>query len=431
MTIKFAKTFLVLFFVTGFFVTAVGKSFADEATTTINALKAKIAEQNALIKQLDAEIAATQQQIDESQSQQKTLKGAISTLDAERKKVLAQINVTQQKISMKQLEVESLGLSITDKNNSIQKSSLGLSQTIRNMDLMESGTMVSMLLNSKNLSEVWNVIEETGVIGAALKTHLGELKNLKQDLEKNKAEAEAIRQDLVTLNKELAGRKKIAEAARADKQKLLAETKNQESEYQKLLKKQLADKDAFEQELLSFESQLNFAIDPSKLPQTGTGILHWPLDFIKITQYFGNTDFATKNPQVYNGMGHNGIDLKASIGTSVKAALNGTVKGVGDTDTVCPRTSYGKWIFIEHSNGLSTIYAHLSAFAVKAGDQVSTSQIIGWSGNTGYTTGPHLHFGVYATQGVKIMSRQSKICNGVYTMPIADFKAYLNPLSYL
>jgi len=98
---------------------------------------------------------------------------------------------------------------------------------------------------------------------------------------------------------------------------------------------------------------------------------------------------------------------------------------------VCPGASYGKWVLVRHTNGLSTLYAHLSVISVSVGDQISGSSVIGYSGNTGYSTGPHLHFTVYATQGVEIMDRKSRVCGGIYTMPIADLRAYLNPLSYL
>ncbi|HEY4508236.1 MAG TPA: M23 family metallopeptidase, partial [Candidatus Paceibacterota bacterium] len=109
----------------------------------------------------------------------------------------------------------------------------------------------------------------------------------------------------------------------------------------------------------------------------------------------------------------------------------GTVKGAGNTDTVCPGASYGKWVLIEHANGLSTLYAHLSLIKVSEGQEVATGETVGYSGETGYATGPHLHFTVYATQGVRIMNRKSAVCGGTYRMPIADLKAYLNPLKYL
>jgi murein DD-endopeptidase MepM/ murein hydrolase activator NlpD len=153
---------------------------------------------------------------------------------------------------------------------------------------------------------------------------------------------------------------------------------------------------------------------------------------VRITQYFGNTPFSTANPQIYNGHGHSGVDLAASPGTPIKAARGGTILGTGNTDVTCPGASYGKWVFIKHDDGLSTLYAHLSTFAVSKGQTVTRGQVIGYSGTTGYATGPHLHFAVFASSGSEIASFASKSCAGkTYTMPVGDLSAYLNPLSYL
>ena len=106
--------------------------------------------------------------------------------------------------------------------------------------------------------------------------------------------------------------------------------------------------------------------------------------------------------------------------------------GAGDTDKTCQGASYGKWILIEHDNGLSTLYAHLSLIKVSEGQIVTTSQLIGYTGNTGYSTGPHLHFTVYASQGVKVGSLKSKVAGcGTYYLPLASPNSYLNPLNYL
>ena len=76
----------------------------------------------------------------------------------------------------------------------------------------------------------------------------------------------------------------------------------------------------------------------------------------------------------------------------------------GNTDLVPGCYSFGKWVMVIHGNGLSTLYSHLSSIDIMKGQQVNTKQILGLSGMTGYATGPHLHFGVYATEGTQIMT---------------------------
>jgi murein DD-endopeptidase MepM/ murein hydrolase activator NlpD len=85
---------------------------------------------------------------------------------------------------------------------------------------------------------------------------------------------------------------------------------------------------------------------------------------------------------------------------------------------------------IKHENGLSTIYGHLSVISVSQGQSLSTGDLVGYSGNTGYTTGPHLHISVYATEGVRIEQYvNSRGCKQA-VIPLADTKAYLDPMLY-
>ena len=85
---------------------------------------------------------------------------------------------------------------------------------------------------------------------------------------------------------------------------------------------------------------------------------------------------------------HEGVDLVAAPGTSIFAAADGVVKGAE------PKGRYGNWIEIEHAGGIATVYGHLSGFApgIRPGAQVRQSDVIGYVGTTGRTTGPHVHF---------------------------------------
>lgn len=94
---------------------------------------------------------------------------------------------------------------------------------------------------------------------------------------------------------------------------------------------------------------------------------------------------------------HSGQDYAASFGTSVFAAADGTVSFSGISGSLT--SGYGNLIQIQHTNGLTTYYAHLSSRLVSSGDTVKQGQVIGKVGSTGSSTGPHLHFEVRTESG--------------------------------
>lgn len=107
------------------------------------------------------------------------------------------------------------------------------------------------------------------------------------------------------------------------------------------------------------------------------GDLEWPLRGVLYTR------FGRKGKEA-----HDGIDLAAPLGTPIKAARSGTVIYAGE------QRGYGLIAIIEHANGLTTLYAHNRELRVKTGQQVSDGQVIATVGESGRTTGPHLHFEV-------------------------------------
>ncbi|TSC58631.1 MAG: peptidase M23 [Parcubacteria group bacterium Greene0416_79] len=396
---------------------------------TLSELREKIEERSRAIAELEKEITGYQDELSKTAKEAQSLQSAIRKINLEQKKLVADITLTQSRISAATLAIDELVAGISTNEDKITRSMGAIAHTLRTVNRLESATLFEAMLSNARLSILWDDINALKRFDSEVRRALTEVREVKTDLETQKAKTEKKRGELAALKNELSDRRKILAGSKREKDRLLGATKSTEANYRKIIAERFALRNSFEQELLQFESQLRFEIDPSALPKTGTGILAWPLSAVAITQYFGNTEFARAGG--YKGRGHNGIDLRAPIGTRVRAVLGGTVVGVGDTDTVCPGASYGKWVLIEHGNGLSTLYAHLSLLRVSHGQAVNTGESIGYSGETGYATGPHLHLTVYATQGVRVMQRKSAVCRGAYTMPVADLKAYLNPLSYL
>ncbi len=398
----------------------------------VDQLQQKINEHNTTIQQLNAEIDKYQSELNKTSAQAKTLQNAVKTLDLTSKKLNTDLKVTNEKINSATLQLKQLSNDINAKSSAIDKNKAALSEAVRSLSEADQASFIETLLTYDNISTFWNHVTTLEQFQTEVADKVNQLKELKQGLETNKQKTESKKVELTSLQGQLSDQKQSVEVTKSTKTQLLTETKNKESNYQKILTDKLATKAALEKELSQYESQLKLIIDPNSIPKVKAGILTWPTVSRIVTQEFGDTDFARKHTQAYNGKGHNGIDIAASIGAAIYSAQNGVVKGTGNTDTACPGASFGKWILVEHPNGLSTLYSHLSVIKVSAGQTVAAGETIGLAGITGYATGPHLHFTVYASEGVRIISRPSAACGGrTYTLPVADLKAYINPMLYL
>jgi Membrane proteins related to metalloendopeptidases len=119
------------------------------------------------------------------------------------------------------------------------------------------------------------------------------------------------------------------------------------------------------------------------IPSEGTGTFAWPVSGARITSYMGSRW----------GSLHKGIDMVG--GKTIMAADNGTIEFAGE------KNGYGNAIIIDHNNGFKTLYGHLKSISVKKGQVVSKGDKIGIMGNTGHSTGTHLHFEVYLNGDLK------------------------------
>ncbi len=104
---------------------------------------------------------------------------------------------------------------------------------------------------------------------------------------------------------------------------------------------------------------------------------------------FITSKFGYRNSPIYGTTEfHCGLDIANDVGTPVHAAADGTVSAAGFS------SSYGNYVKLQHGYGMATMYCHLSKIDVQEGQRVSKDEVIGAIGNTGHSTGPHLHYEV-------------------------------------
>jgi murein DD-endopeptidase MepM/ murein hydrolase activator NlpD len=410
---------------------SVNLAYADTATTTD--ILGKIDERNNQIKQLQVEIDNYNSQVLNLGSQKNSLQNTLKSLDLTQKKIGADLNLTQTKISKTSLTIDELNGEINDTKDHIDLNKEAVGRAIKNIQTQENQSIIEIILSKKNIGDIWEDVDNSRQIEEIIREKSKELSVLQKSMEDRQNSLLGQKKSLLGLKQDLDDKKQLVLANKQTQTTLLTQTKNKETEYKKIIEDKKAQMEAYEKELFEYESQLNLITNPNQIPGAHNGMINWPLDTIKITQLFGVTNASSR---LYVSGSHNGVDFKAAIGTPVKAALEGTVVGTGNTDVFPGCYSFGRWVMIKHNNGLSTIYAHLSVIKTTVGTSVSTGEVIGLSGYSGYVDPPgplgaHLHLGVYATAGVRIEQFvNSRGCKQAI-VPIADVRAYLDPMLYL
>lgn len=381
----------------------------------IDDLKQQIAEKESEIKELERKNAQYQGQLDVTKQASTSLKSEITKVEREINELTITIKKTQTKIFETNVRVEELKDQITVKEGEIATSREQLAHMIRALNSQDDTGFLSLVLSASTFSDVFSQQQYIVNLQREVQSNLTDLKDFKQELQTFKTSQEKEKASLDTLEDNLKNQREIVTDQKSGKETLLKQTKNKEKEYQRLIAAIEKERQATEKEVNVLEAKLRLAIDKAKLP-VGAGILKWPIDDVRITQGYGKPNWKA----AYDF--HNGIDIGAPTGTPVLAALSGKVVGVGNNG----KYAYGKWISIDHGNkNITTLYGHLSLQKASMGQTVATGDIIGYVGSTGYSTGPHLHFSVFASESYMLLNSSS--VPGL-KIPVGGT---INPMEYL
>lgn len=414
--------FAFALFVVGDFAKAQVPMIVDELQKKINTKTEELEMLKPVIKEIE-------KNIDTTVAIKKTLGTEIKTLDLTKNKLEVDIKVTQTKVDTSDLKIRKLNSEISYKEDELNDRIMSLREAMLAIYESDEQSLAQVALSNEGFSDFWNDLESLEQYSDGVNKNVDFIKSLKLILVEKNNSQKAEKGKLLDLKSELKDQKKITELNKVRKAELLNETKNKESEYQKLLKQKIALMEALEKEIRDYESTLKFTLDPTSIPSRGTKVFSSPLDNLLVTQNFGKTNASAR---LYASGSHNGTDFRARTPVKVKAMQGGVVAGTGDTDVTCPKASFGKWVLIRYNNGLASVYGHMSLITAIEGQEVKQGDVVGYSGNTGYSTGPHLHVSVYASAGVNVESRPSKSCGGkIYRMPFAAFSAYLDPMDYI
>lgn len=359
-------------------------------------LHAMIVEKTKALTALNAKIKEVSRARDAAQSEGRTLSQDVKRLNNNIEQLTLSIKSSELTINKLTLELESVNYDITDVKSTILKNRDAIAELLRKMQQKDNETVLALFLRNKSLADGVMEMQNFSDLNSNLAEQITNLQSLNTQLNQKLDQVSAKQHAIQEEHGNLKVRKLIVLDEKEGKDALLVQTKNKEEYYQRQLTELEKQQNAVSDEIEVIENELRLKFDSSILPLTRPGVLAWPIRLASqggngyVTQHFG------KISRLYRGKPHNGLDIGVPIGTPVYAADDGEVTAVDNNDqSRLKKYQYGKYVVIEHDNNLATLYAHLSSQVVRKGAAVRKGELIGYSGSTGYATGPHLHFGVY------------------------------------
>jgi len=416
------KIFASCFF--AFFVFGIYFASAETEQEKINRLKIQIQQLEEQAQQYRGTIAQTQAQANTLKTQIQNLQNQINAINTEIKLTGAKINKTQVEI----VEVQD-DISIAQEKINYQKSTIG--QLLLYLAKRDNETLVGVLMKSASLSDYFNQEQYALTVNMNLISLIDDLKQTQKELADQKNQLENKKNDLQALHQQESAQKTSLTGVKADKNQLLAATKGQEAQYQKILTSIEQQESAFFTQLRELETHVIqgglYIVHVSAtggLPTKQKGLFSWPESEYRITQSYGCTTYARcgRSRGPYGGAPHNGLDIAAGYGQPIKAIAEGEIIANGKND------GWGNWVAIRHPDkyNLVSVYAHMSALSfLQVGTPIKTGQVIGYEGNTGKVTGSHLHLSIYKDFFTYVSDKKGGQLYFNY------FEGSLNPLNFL
>lgn len=371
-----------------------------------SALKQQI---NTLKNQAD-QIAAKQNELSQQISQNKS-----DTVDVVSKKanIDQQMELTRQQIENLNDQIQQYNLMIAAKRDELEATQLEEEQLnqqykLRLRSMEESGDISywSILFSSSSFTDLLDRVDMISEIAEADQKMIAEIQAVAAEIEESRAEIEEDRANLENVKAELAVLEEKLTEQRAEADTVITELAAKQGELESDAETYKAMREQVRQEILDTQAAYEKALADEEAARKiaearrkaqanqkpkptasssggGSGGFMHPLG----GGGYVSQPYGYRNHPLYGYYAmHYGVDIAAGRGTPIYATKSGTVTGAGYSEV------NGYNVSINHNDGYASIYAHMTNFVVSAGETVSKGQVIGYVGDSGWATGPHLHF---------------------------------------
>ena len=363
-----------------------GAASSSEIKKEISALKDEKKIMQEKINELRSQYNANASEIQDMVAQKDAIDQEIALLHSSVVNINSQISAYALLIADLQVELETAQLELD---------ALSEKHKERIQAMEEEGTVSywEVIFQANSFMDMLDRINMMEEIAASDQRRLQEISTVAEEVIAAKQSMAEERDALEQTKLELAETQEMLDEKRAQADTILQELAAKGEEFEEMLDESEAAQSELMAEIAKKEKELSQAQYQEKLaaqaaagnaPQSNA-TWQCPVPYYTLTSAFG----MRKHPVLgYNRM-HNGIDMACASGTPIYATRAGTV-----TVASYQAGGAGNYVSINHGDGFSSIYMHMTHYIVYVGQQVSKGQVIGYVGSTGISTGPHLHFGI-------------------------------------
>ena len=348
------------------------------------------------ISSIEEEKKKTEQAIKELETLKADTETYVRKLDSQLETLNVEVNRLEGNIRDKEKTIEETAVKLDEAGKVEKKQYEAMKKRIKYMYEKGDSSYLDILLQSKSMSELLNRAEYISKISEYDRNMLDQYAAVKDGIADDKAQLEKEKAELVVLQEQTTSKKNSVETLVNEKSAELKKVNSQIGTKTAQVEAYEKDIKAQEDKIKQIEAEIKRQEEEARKKAEAAGQKYntvsignikfiWPCpSSSRITSGFGGRESPTEGAS----SNHQGIDIGAPTGSNIVAAADGTV-------TISTYSySAGNYIMLNHGGGVSTVYMHCSQLLVSAGDTVKQGQVIAKVGSTGYSTGPHLHFGV-------------------------------------
>lgn len=365
------------------FVSAHGQPHAT-TSDDISALNEEIEQKELAIEQLNRQIEQYKEEIEEKQSQEQSLQNDLDILENRIKKTELDIEAANAEIDLVNSEITVIEREVTELEGHVEEHREMIANVLREIQVQDRELSLELIFGTDSFSEFFDNLEQLESVSTDLKSAVDVARDARDQLLVKRDEQETKKEQLESLEESLQSEQRRLDQVIGAKETLVYQTQQSEAEYWNLLNEVREEQAYVNQQVLILQNEIEGKINESDEVGDST-LLSWPVSptAYGISAYYHDPSYPFRHL-----FEHSGLDLPATTGTPIAAAAPGYVAWA--------RTGrlYGNYVMIIHTNGIATLYAHMSRIDVVPDQFVARGQTIGAIGSTGLSTGPHLHFEV-------------------------------------